>query len=283
MKAFSKAIIVIGIIFVAGIGLLFWSMTRSSGAGLTSLTAEDVKMIIEDEAKGNPRALASLANDQEARKKVLENLKQALAVASEARKTGYAEQPEMKTQLALAEEEVLATAYDNKLKADAGRGDDPGPPFGYIKDEDVNAFFDAPENKAKYDANLANFMTFLQDMQKKNNVPTEMTDEQKTFVTAQWKKVTFGAIKARELKLGDRKTELQYKLQQALILARAYSQEKLKDQLTPTDDEIKAYIANNPKFDKSSKKAKAEEGPRQGQSRRRFYRAGQRILGRSGQ
>ena len=259
MKAFSKAIIVIGIIFVAGIGLLIWSMNRSSGAGLTSLTAEDVKMIIEDEAKGNPRALASLANDPEARKKVLENLKQALAVASEARKTGYAEQPEMKTQLALAEEEVLATAYDNKLKADAGRGDDPGPPFGYIKDEDVNAFFDAPENKAKYDANLANFMTFLQDMQKKNNVPTEMTDEQKTFVTAQWKKVTFGAIKARELKLGDRKTELQYKLQQALILARAYSQEKLKDQLTPTEEEIKAYIASNPKFDKSSKKAKAEE------------------------
>lgn len=259
MKAFSKAIIVIGIIFVAGIGLLIWSMNRKGGEGLTSLTADDVKMIIEDEAKGNPRALASLANDPEARKKVLENLKQALAVASEARKTGYAEQPEMKTQLALAEQEVLATAYDNKLKADAGRGDDPGPPFGYIEDKDVNAFFDAPENKAKYDADLEKFMAFLQDMQKKNNVPTEMTDEQKTFVTAQWKKVTFGAVKAKELKLADRKTELQYKLQQALILARAYSQEKLKDQLTPTDDEVKAYIASNPKYDKSSKRAKAEE------------------------
>jgi len=259
LKAFSKAIIVIALIFVAGIGLLVWSMYRKGGEGLTSLTAEDVKLILEDEAKGNPRALASLANDPEARKKVLENLKQALAVASEARKTGYAEQPEIKTQLELSEQEVLATAYDNKLKADAGRGDDPGPPFGYIEDKDVNPFFEAPENKAKYDAELEKFMVFLGDMQKKNNVPQEMNDEQKQFVTAQWKKVTYGAVKARELKLADRKTELQYKLQQALILARAYSQEKLKDQLTPTDDEVKAYIAQNPKFDKSSKKAKAEE------------------------
>jgi parvulin-like peptidyl-prolyl isomerase len=259
LKAFSKAIIVIAIIFVAGIGLLIWSMNRTSGAGLNSLSAEDVKMIIEDEAKGNPRALASLATDQDARKKVLDNLKQALAVASEARRTGFADQPEMKTQMELSEQEVLATAYDDKLKADAGRSDDPGPPFGYIEDKDVNAYFDAPEHKAKADADLEKFMAFLTDMQKKNNVAQEMTDEQKTFVTAQWKKVTFGAIKAKELNLVTRKVELQYKLQQALILARAYSQEKLKDQLTPTDDEVKAYIASNPKFDKSSKHAKAEE------------------------
>jgi hypothetical protein len=244
---------------VAGIGLLFWSMNRKSGEGLTSLTAEDVQHIIEDEAKGNPRALASLSSDPEARKKVLENLKQALAVASEARKTGYAEQPEMKTQMTLAEQEVLATAYDNKLKADAGHADDPGPPFGYIKDEDVSAYFDDPANKTKYDAELEKFMVFLQDMQKKNNVPTDMSDEQKQFVTTQWRKVTYGAVKAREAKLVTRPVELQYKLQQALILARAYSQEKLKDLLTPTDDEVKAYVANNPKFDKSSKKAKADE------------------------
>jgi hypothetical protein len=261
LKSFNKALIVIGIIFLAGIGLLVWSLGRQKGGeGLTKLTAEDVQMIIQDEAKGNPRALASLANDPDQRKKVLENLKQALAVASEARKTGFAEQPEIKTQLALTEGEILATAYDNKLKADAGRPDDPGPPFGYIEDKDVNAFFDAPENKAKYDAELDKFFTFLQDMQKKANVPQEMPDEQKQFVTSQWKKVTYGAIKAKEQGLGtDRKTELQYKLQQSLLLARAYSQEKLKDQLTPTDDEVKAYIAQNPKFDKSSKRAKAEE------------------------
>lgn len=259
MKAFSKAIIVIAVIFVAGIGLLVWSMNRKSGDGLTSLSADDVKMVIEGEAKDNPRALASLSTDPESRKKVLDNLKQALAVASEARKTGFADQPEIKTQLQLAEQEILATAYDDKLKADSGKPDDPGPPFGYIEDKDVDAFFAAPENKAKYDGELDKFMAFVQDMQKKSNAPQEMTDEQKTFVTGQWKKVTYGAVKARELNLVTRKVELQYKLQQALILARAYSQDKLKDQLTPTDDEIKAYIASNPKFDKTAKRAKAEE------------------------
>jgi len=259
LKAFNKALIVIVIIFLAGIGLLVWSLGRKGSEGLTKLTAEDVQMIIQDEAKGNPRALASLANDPEQRKKVLENLKQALAVASEARKTGFAAQPEIKTQLELTEGEILATAYDNKLKADAGRADDPGPPFGYIEDKDVDAFFEAPANKAKYDAELEKFFVFLTDMQKKANVPQEMSDEQKTFVTSQWKKVTYGAVKAKELNLVDRKTELQYKLQQSILLARAYSQEKLKDQLTPTDDEVKAYVAANPKFDKASKRAKAEE------------------------
>jgi hypothetical protein len=265
LKAFNKALIVIAIIFIAGIGLLIWSMNRKvEGAGLTKLSAEDVQMIIQDEAKGNPRALASLAGDQEQRKKVLENLKQALAVAGEGRRTGFADQPEIKTQLGLAEAEVLATAYDNKLKADAGKANDPGPPFGYIEDKDVDPFFENPANKAKYEAEQQKFLDFLTTMQSKQGAagggaPPEMTEEQKTFVISQWKKVTYGAAKAKELGLVDRKTELQYKLQQSLLIARSYSQEKLKDLLTPTDDEVKAYIAANPKFDKAAAKTKAEE------------------------
>ena len=265
MKAFNKALIVIAIIFIAGIGLLIWSMNRKSeGAGLTKLTAEDVQMIIQDEAKGNPRALSALAGDQEQRKKVLENLKQALAVASEGRRTGFADTPDIKTQLGLAESEVLATAYDNKLKGEAGRPNDPGPPFGYIEDKDVDPFFEDPANKAKYEAEQTKFMEFLTSMQAKQgaasgSAPPEMTEEQKTFITAQWKKVTYGAVKAKEFGLDkDRKTELQYKLQQALLIARSYSQEKLKDMLTPTEDEIKAYVAANPKFDKSTARTKAE-------------------------
>ncbi len=264
MKAFNKALIVIAIIFIAGIGLLIWSMNRKvEGAGLTKLSAEDVQMIIQDEAKGNPRALASLAGDQAQRKKVLENLKQALAVAGEGRRTGFADQPEIKVQLGLTEAEVLATAYDNKLKADAGKANDPGPPFGYIEDKDVDPFFEDPANKAKYEAEQQKFLEFLTTMQNKQGAaggaPPAMTDEQKQFVIAQWKKVTYGAVKAKEMGLVDRKTELQYKLQQALLIARSYSQEKLKDLLTPTDEEVKAYIAANPKFDKSAARTKAEE------------------------
>ncbi len=255
----GKALIKRAIFCVLVFLLLALSGSAQKISSLTRLTAEDVQMIIQEEARSNPRALATLAKDPEQRKKVLENLKQALAVAGEAERTGFADQPEIKTQLALAEAEILATAYDNKLKADAGKPNDPGPPFGYIDDKDVNAFFDAPANKSRYDAELEKFFVFLQEMQKKASVPQEMTDEQKQFITAQWKKVTYGAAKAREMNLADRKIELQYKLQQALILARTYSQEKLEDQLTPTGEEIKAYIAANPKFDKAGKRAKAEE------------------------
>jgi len=226
---------------------------------LTRLSAEDVQMIIEDEARNSPRALAALANDPEQRKKVLETLGQALAVASEARKTGFAEQETIKIQLELARMEILAVTYNDRLKKNAGQENAAGPPFNYIEDKDVSAFFAAPANKVKYDLEQERLLKYIRDTQKSANPQSEIDDEQKQFIISQWKKVIYGAVKATEMGLADRKTELLYKLQQALILARAYSQEKLKDLLTPTADEIKAYITANPKFSKEAQRAKAEK------------------------
>ncbi len=243
---------------IAGAGFVTGPSRALQSDSLIRLTAEEVQMIIQAEAKGNPRALTSLAQDPEQRKSVLENLRQALAVANEARKNGFAAEQSVKMQLKLAEAEVLATAYDDKLKADAGRANDPVPPFNYIDDKKVDAFFNDPANKTEYARGLEKFLSFLTDTQKKVT-PQEMTDEQKQFAASQWKKVTYGMVKAKELRLVNRKIELQYKLQQALILARAYSQEKLEDRLTPTADEIKAYMAANPKFSKESRRARAAE------------------------
>jgi parvulin-like peptidyl-prolyl isomerase len=226
---------------------------------LTKLSAEDVQMIIQEEARNNPMALTALAGDPKQRKKVLDNLREALAVASEAVRKGFADEEPVKIQLELARREILASAYDDKLKADAGKPNDPGPPYNYIEDKVVNAFFADPANKAGYDQELEKFLGYARDVQKKSNVAQETADEQKQFIISQWKKVTYGAVKAKEMDLVDRKTELLYKLQQSILLARAYTQEKLKDQMTPADDEIKAYIAANPKFSKEPQRAKAEE------------------------
>ena len=233
---------------------------RPQTGSLTKLTSEEVQMIIESEAEGNPRALKALADDSEQRKKVLENLKQALAIASEARNTGFANDESIKMQLHLARLEILATAYDHKLKAAAGRPNDPGPPFGFITDKNVDAFFALPANKTKYASEQEKFLAFIRDMQAKSTVPVvDMDEEQKKFIISQWRKVIYGTVKAEALKLNDRKTELLWKLQQALILARSYSQEKLKDQLTPTGDEIKAYMEADARFSKAAQRARAEE------------------------
>ncbi len=226
--------------------------------GLTGLTAEEVRMIIESETAGNPRALASLVADPEARKSVLENLRQALAVAGEARRTGFAADESIKMHLTLTRDQELAFAYDENLKAKAGSPGEQTAPFGYIADKDVEAFFESPANKTKYAEEKEKFLKFLNLQQIKNGGTTEITDEQKQFVLAQWKKVTYGGVKARELHLDDKKVVLLVKLQQALLLARLFSKEKLKDQLTPTADEVKAYMAANARFSKEPMRARAE-------------------------
>ena len=225
---------------------------------LTKLTAEEIVIIIESEAVGNPRALATLAADPEQRKKVLENLKQALAVASEARRTGFAAGESIKMQLALARDEELANAYDENVKGKAGGAGEPVAPFAHIADKDVEAFFGAPANKAKYAEAQEKFLNFIKLEQTKNGGPQDISEEQKQFVLSQWKKVTYGSVKARELHLETKKIDLLVKLQQALILARTFSREKLKDQLTPIDDEIKAFMAANARFSKAPMRARAE-------------------------
>ncbi|HEV7642949.1 MAG TPA: peptidylprolyl isomerase [Pyrinomonadaceae bacterium] len=228
-------------------------------AGLTSLTAQDIQIIIENEAAGNPRVLTSLADDPEARKAVLENLKQALAVASEARRTGFAADESIKMQLALAREEELALAYDDNLKAKAGSIGGQNAPFNYIADKDVEAFFGSPANKKKYAEDQETFLKFIDRQQiKVGAAAPAMSEEQKQFALAQWKKVTYGALKARELHLDDKKVDLLAKLQQVLILARLFSKEKLKAELTPTGDEIKAYMTANARFSKEPMRARAE-------------------------
>ncbi len=225
--------------------------------GLTALTAEEVQMIVETEAVGNPRALAGLAADREARKTVLENLRQALAVAGEARRTGFAADESIKMHLALARDEELALAYDENLKAKTGGTVEQSAPYSQIADKDVEAFFGSPANKAKYAEAQETFLKFIKLEQIRRGA-AEMSDEQKQLVLAQWKKVTYGSVKARQLHLDNKKIGLLVKLQQALILARLYSKEKLKDALTPTADEIKAFMAANARFSKEPMRARAE-------------------------
>jgi hypothetical protein len=227
-------------------------------AGLTRLTAEEVQILIESEAADNPRALESLAGDPEARKSVLENLLKVLAIASEARKTGFTADESVKMQLTLAREEQLAFAYDDYVKAKAGSIGGQAPPLRYIADKNVEAFFGSPANKAKYAVEQEKFLKFIALPQGKTGVPADIGDEQKQYILGQWKKITYGAVKARELHLDNKRVDLLTKLQQAMIVARLFSMEKLKDVLALTDDEVKAYMATNARFSKEPMRARAE-------------------------
>jgi parvulin-like peptidyl-prolyl isomerase len=230
---------------------------RASNDSLTSLTPDDVRTLVLDQTKNSPDALAQLSASADRRKAVLENLREALAVASEARKTGFAADESIKMQIELAHKEAFANLYNDKLRADAKKTDS-GTPLDQIDDKAADAFFSAPATKTKYAAEQEKFLNFVKTEQAKLGAG-DMSDDQKKYIIAQWRKVTFGSARAETLRLNDKKAMLRWKFQQALLLTAAYSSQKLADDLVPTDAEVSAYMAAEPRFSRAPMRARAEE------------------------
>jgi parvulin-like peptidyl-prolyl isomerase len=257
----AKRAIIFLVVFIAlAFGLLAWhsqyekaKAAKRVNAALTRLTNEEVVMILEGE--GQPQALAALAQDTEQREKVLESLQQLLALAREARVTGLAEDPKVREQLEIAELEVLAFAYDKKLKKDAGKPNDPGPPLGWamqkISDEEVTAFWKKAENEVKFEK-------FIKSLQERTPGAPKLTPEQTTQIREQWAKAVIASEIAKKEGLDQEpQTRLQLEFQKARILATEYGKRHQKE-LQPTKEEIAAYMKEHD-LDPAKKRKVAEQ------------------------
>ena len=248
----------LGIFLLACVGLLFWSVQHNKALAekeeskiLKTLSADDIKTIIQSQAASNPQALAALKNDPAQRKDILENLKSLLAEAAEARRVGIADEPEMKSQLELAQKVLLARAFDEQQSE--GK---PGPPFGYITPEEVEKFNADP----KHAADFTNAIELQKKAMKAGGQPVPDLDEE-TLKRAKesFAKISLAAEKAVEKGVDkERATELQIKLQEAVILAREYATKNLTKEVEPTKDEINAYLAAHPEYDTKKQREKAE-------------------------
>ncbi len=81
------------------------------GENLNQITAEDMQVLLKD---ADPRQLKALTDNPEQKKKISENLSQLLAVASQARKEGLADDPIVKQELENIRKVITATIYDQK-------------------------------------------------------------------------------------------------------------------------------------------------------------------------
>jgi len=260
MSSAMKGLLVVLAIFALGAGLLVWKIKAGAGhgsAGLTKLTNEDIALLLKDE---NPMALKQLSENPETKKKIVESLKQTLAMASQARKDGMANDPEVKEELESVRTEIVAASYDKKKNADKG----PMPPFGFITEDEVKAFYTEGGNEAK-------FKTFIDkkivQAKEDGRIPKdrEPTEEQLTSARDFYAKARIyeKEADAKKGELGEeynRKVELQVKLQQEQFLARRYADKVLKEKIKVTDEEVQNYLKQHPELDtKKEKRAKAEE------------------------
>ncbi len=279
-----KGIVLLVVIVAIGGGLVVWKNKVGGGhvsaASFNSISKEEIELLLGDLAKQNPMALKRFEQDPEMKKQQLDNLKQLLAFASQAQKDGLANEPNNRQELDNIRAEVAAVNYDKEINQDKG----PMPPFGFISEDQVNAFWGQgqPAEKGFFaslkdkvgmgeeDREIA-FQKFLDSklaIMKAGNPAMkdrEISEEERTQA-----RDFFAKIEIYEKEFNDKaasgglpkefveKVNLQIKLQQAQFLARLYS-EKLAEKVKVTDEEVAKYIADHPELSSGDKRAKAEE------------------------
>jgi peptidyl-prolyl cis-trans isomerase C len=186
------------------------------------LTARDMQIIFKELLPLQKQQ--QIASDAEEKKKLVGEIKKLLAVAQVADQKGYAEHPDIKSQLLFQQDSDLNNAY-RKKNADAK-----------ASDEEVNAYhLDHPKD---FDDFLRSNPRFMQQAQELNR------DELKK----QYGEFTVIAARARKEGMErDDATRLQMLLDRAQVLARAYLAELQKDaDKLVTAAEVNRYYQDHP-------------------------------------
>jgi foldase protein PrsA len=254
LNTLSRGLLVLAVIFLAGVGLLVWKTKVAKSEGLTRLTKEDMQLLIEG---ASPMALKRLKEDPELKKKELDNIKQFLALAAEARRTGIADDINIKRELENLRIEVLAASYDQEINKKEGKS---LPPFAEVTPEKVEEFYQNADNNTKFEE----FVNTKVTLAKEDGVipqEKELTEEEKKQAKEYYAKTRIYLEKANTSQLDEnfkRKVELQTGIQQSRYLAQRYSK-TLEEKLKVTDEEVEEYIKTKPEYDVTAKKTKAEE------------------------
>jgi hypothetical protein len=258
LSSLTKILILVGVILAIGAGLVVWKTKYGThhAENLNSLSKAEMELLLKD---ANPMMLKRLAEDPELKKKQTDNLKQMLALASQARKDGLDKGENVEQELQNIEAELIAVNYDREINKDKGSM----PPFGFITEEQVKQFWEGghEEDFKKFIDTKINLMKETNPEMKDREISPEEMEQAKEF---------YAKIKIYEKEYKDKlkagtisqelqdKVQLQVKLQKVQFLARLYSK-KLEDKATVTDEDINKYLAAHPELDPKDKKAKAEE------------------------
>lgn len=285
MSALAKGVIVIGLILAIGVGLLFWKdKVGAHGDGaLTNIGKEEMQILLKD---ADPMQLKALTESPDGKKKIAENLKQLLAVASAARKEGLANDPNTQQELENIRTVITASVYDQKVNKD-NKG--AMPQFGLISEDQIKEFWgeNEPEpgafqrtmntigigwitanaDKRRHEAEFQKFLdSKLALARESGKFPKdkELGEEEIKQAKDDFAKIKIYEEEAKEKagELGEefkREVDLQVKLQQAQFLAGLYADKILKEKVKVNDEDVKKYIAEHPEFDPKEKRAQAEQ------------------------
>jgi len=225
MKLSAKVIVGILLLAVLASTLLFvqWSSSKPSTVKLTS---HDMEVIFQELLP--PQKQQQIAADPEEKKKLVDDIKKLLAVAQVAEQEGYAQHPDLQSQLSFQQDIALNTVYRKKN------------PDAKVGDEEINAYHQA--HPKEFDDFIQGNPRFQQQAQ-----GPQREDLKKQFGE-------FKVIAERARKDGldrDDVTRLQALLDRSQTLAGAYLSELQKnaDKLVTNEDVDAYYKEHNTDFD----------------------------------
>lgn len=258
MNNLTKGIAVIAVILAIGVGLVVWK-TKVGGHGNESLnrvSKDDMALLLKD---ASPAQLQQLAASPDAKKKIAENIRQLLAVASQARKDGLANDPNVQHELESIRSIITASLYDKKINEGKGQM----PPFSFITEDQVKEFYTKPQSEGQFKEFLDSKIALAKESGK-FPADKELTEDETKQAHDDFAKIKIyeDEAAAKRSELGDEfnnNLDLQVKLQQAQFLASRYAQKNLVEKVKVTDEDVQKYIGEHPEYDTKEKKTKAEQ------------------------
>jgi hypothetical protein len=235
----------------------------------TQITQQEITLILEDVRESNPMLLKRLEEDPLLKQAQISSLRELLAFASEAQRTGLADAPNNRNELDNIRYEVTSVSYDRHIN----KGKPPAAPFSGITDTAIADYWAGSathalpaavkaDRKAKFDQFLATKVYLLgrANPEMKERVPTAEETEQARDVYARIHIYADEyANRAAAMPLALRqKVALQVKLQQAQFLARLYS-ESMAPRIAASETDIASYLAARPELADTAKRATAEK------------------------
>jgi hypothetical protein len=192
-------------------------------------------------------------DDPKIRTTQVENLRELLAMACEARKLGLDQEETNSAELGYIAAETLALAYDEYMSKGAS-----GLPYARITPAQVEQFYDDPAR----DVDFARFLKVKTDLIRRA-VPTmrasNITAEEIEQAKEMYAKIRLSEKAGTLVPLSVREAaKFRAQLQQAQFLARLYAEELATD-VVVSDEEVAKYIASHPEFDVSIQKTKANK------------------------
>ena len=236
MTSSQRALAALGIIIAFIAGVAFWQAKHEGKHGEPiRISAEDMRLILADQ----PQMRAQLAGSEEARKEYAKDLRVFLAVAEEARAQGLANTPEVRRQLDLQRNIVLAQNYlrrQQQSQPQAARMD----VERIVPQAEVDAYINDPVNAVQFNR--------LIEVAAAQGFVMPEGDERRQQEMNDWARLNILARRAiNEGVDRDRKVQLLLRLQEARVLNALYERE-MRSRLEATDEEIAAYLREHPEL-----------------------------------